>query len=48
MRLTLTDETDRRVGLDPAAIDSDEVWVLHAEGHYVVDHVGDDTYYYRD
>ncbi len=33
---------------DRCAIDSDEVWVLHADGHYVTSYEGDDTYYYRD
>lgn len=33
---------------DLCAIASDEVWVLHTEGHYVTSYEGDDTYYYRE
>ncbi len=33
---------------DLCAIASDEVWVLHTEGHYVTSYEGDDTYYIRD
>ncbi len=33
---------------DLCAIASDEVWVLHSDGHYVTSYEGDNTYYYRD
>ncbi len=40
---------DGEVGqLDRCAIGADEVWVLHAEGNYEADYVGDDTYYWRE
>ncbi len=40
---------DGEVGqMDRCAIGADEVWVLHAEGNYGADYVGDDTYYWRE